>query len=67
MKKHTRNPIFLIVLIFLITATVIYTNAQSDNLSYEELHLNFASPDYSYWGGKSLCGGGKQIPWIRKE
>ena len=50
MKKQTRNPIFLIVLIFLITGTVIYTNAQSDELSYEELHLNFASPDYSYWG-----------------
>ena len=50
MKKHTRNPIFLIALIFLIIGTVIYTNAQSDELSYEELHLNFASPDYSYWG-----------------
>jgi hypothetical protein len=50
MRKHIIKSFALIFLISAIIGTVIKATAQSEELSYKELHKNFASPDYSYWG-----------------
>jgi hypothetical protein len=55
MKKHVMKPFTLIILISVMISTTIKTNAQSDELSYNQLRKDFESPDYSYWGEVLHC------------
>ncbi len=50
MEKHLVKTYFIITLFSTILGISIETSAQSEHLSYKELHANFVSPDYSYWG-----------------
>lgn len=50
MKTNVMKPINLIILIAAMICTTINTNAQTDELSYNQLRKDFESPDYSYWG-----------------
>ena len=50
MKTHVMKPITLIILMAAMICTTINTNAQTDELSYNQLQKDFESPDYSYWG-----------------
>src|SRR5680860_679026 len=49
MKKHVMKPIILIILISAMICTTININAQTGELSYNQLRKDFESPDFSYW------------------
>ena len=50
MNNRIKNSLVLVFLISAIIGIANKSNAQSSQLSYNELKKSFASPDYSYWG-----------------
>ena len=50
MKNHTIKSFVFTLQVFMLMVAYINTNAQSSELSYNELLNSFKNPDYSYWG-----------------
>ena len=50
MHNHPVKTLFLLVLIFTLTTNCQNHSDEALDLSFEELHQNFVTPDYSYWG-----------------
>ena len=48
--KHIIRSLWILVLTSIMSGNILTTNAQSNDISYDELYRNFEDPDYSYWG-----------------